>query len=194
MNYLERNQLLIAEIGQNLRLQRGKVIGVGTLSTFRSAGNYRSSLLDDDLYVGLKEIPSIRHALDFQVALDLALIRAVEQNLPYMLSEFPIFYGLIRDSKGEKIGVVTEDFSKGGRYEVEDMGAYEELPRELEKFLEMPITDYPLCTTSFLVNGQRRIGDFCIIYLYIHDEFEKFSPYDLKKEIDKYTLHIDYDL
>ena len=55
MDYLGRNRLLIAEIGQNLRLERGYEVGRGSGSRFTAVGHYRSKVLGDDVYVGLKE-------------------------------------------------------------------------------------------------------------------------------------------
>src|SRR3989344_6059634 len=43
----------------------------------------------------------------------------VAQNMPHLLPELPLFYGLVTDKDGIPIAIVTEDFSKDGKNRVD---------------------------------------------------------------------------
>lgn len=102
--------------------------------------------------------------------------------------EFPSFYGLLARSNEEPIGILTEDFSKGGRYSVYNMHSNENLPNEIETLVGKPIHPVDLATVCFMVNGQRRIGDLEEIrfVLFSTDWKERFSFDDIMKDLDKY--------
>ena len=201
MNYLERNQLVIAEMGQKLRLERGKLIAdhhgfmTDRTTTVTSLGHYPSELLRGEVYVGLKEYSNkSKRTLPVVVATDLAIIHGAEQYVPQLLPEFPIFYGLLARSNGEPLGVLTEDFSKGGKYKVKDMyDSDRNLPKELEALVGKRIDPYELATVCFTVNGQRRLGDFGAIHIALlaADWEEKYSFYDIMDSLAKYTLQSD---
>ncbi len=204
MSYLERNQQTLAEIGQNLRLRRGSVIGRSPNTTFTSIGNYKSTILEKDLYIGLKEN---RHKegdfLRGWVARELVLINMIEQRFPQLLPEFPVFHGILEHPTGETLGVLTEDFSYGGRYPVKGFPRSlfvdipdKDVPKELEEIAGKEIDNYDLATMCFLVNGQRRIGDFGEMYsgMITTELSERYPIDDLMATIVKYTLRIDYPL
>lgn len=183
MNYLERNHLVIAEVGQSLRLQRGVIVGSAEDTTFRYVGHYRSPSLDRELFVGLKEHKGYKAGRDLRqwITYELAFIRAVEHNFPYLLQEFPVFYGLLADQKGKPVGRITEDFSEGGRFKVFDIpNDPTRLPTELRALIG---DDYEeLATMCFSVNGQRRLGNFDSI---IRGVVEGKFPYsDLINELE----------
>ncbi len=204
MDYLGRNRLVIAEIGQNLRLERGYEVRRGSGSIFTAVGHYRSKVLGNDVYVGLKERKKFRgDVLRFPTARDLSLLRAIEQKLPHLLQEFPLFYGLLVDSTGEEVGVICEDFSQGGKYEVNEVTRSwripvrdDEIPKELERLKGRKIDNHDLATMCFLVDGRRRIGDFVEVFsgLSISEMEEIFPTSDLSKQLRKYTLRVKYNI
>src|SRR3989344_1882947 len=174
MNYLERNQAIINEL-RGVRLERGNVVGRSYSMIFTSAGHYQSSVLGNTLYVGLKEYndPEQRKSSTEDRALgELHCVRTVAEQLPHLEAELPVFYGTLLDSEGKPVGIVTEDFSQGGRYEVRSMVKdKEEFPNELRGIFP-DIDSYDLAKVGFSVNGQRRLGDFST--LWSPSFFEKF--------------------
>jgi len=202
MDYIERNRVVIAEIGRDLRLQKGELIRTGSHARFTPVGNYNSALLGTALHVGLKENPNRQgEHLKRCAARELALIRLVEQSAKHLLPEFPIFYGVLENAAGEPVGVLMEDFSQGGRYKVEDVTRSSikpildiEVPKELETIAGRKIDNYDLATMCFMVNGQRRIGDFDEMYSSMLPE-ELSHRYLISDLIDeKFTLRISYPL
>lgn len=219
MNYLERNQLLIAEIGQNLRLRRERVIAeinregyfTPIKTTVTSVGSYKSTVLDHDLFVCLKEYTDrTDELLVDRVLFELSLMRAIEQKAPYLLPECPLLYGLVSYRKGKPFGTITEDFSRDGIYPVEQVKflgrshGNNQVPIEnITKILReitgdsLLSTDEEIRNMCFYVNGKRRIGDFDGIFgrLLYSREIDKRLPIDdLLRDVDKYTLRIDYTL
>ena len=122
MDYLERNQRIFEELA-GVRLARGAVIGrasklLGGETKVTSLGQYYSSALGSDIYVGLKEYPQGQRDLEMQVTAELAIIRAAEQYSFLLMPELPIFHGLLLGRSGSPIGVLTEDFSRNCQYKV----------------------------------------------------------------------------
>lgn len=204
MNYLERNHLVIAEIGQNLRLERGYQIGRDPGTRFTSMGHYKSDILGSDTYVGLKESKKFRgYVSRFVAARDLALLRKVEREMPRLLQEFPSFYGLLIDATGKEVGIICEDFSQGGKHEVREvirswLVSVEdaEVPKELEQLKGRKMDNRDLARMCFLVDGKRRIGDFEEIFSGLSGtEWEERLQFnDLLKQIGKYTLRVRYKI
>lgn len=205
--YLERNQRILAEITEAFKtnkLQRGESVGKGTGFATYPIGGYDSSILGCKLHLCLKEYHKFRKEIKdiwiYSIARDLSLIRRVEAEVPHLLPEFPVFYGLLQ-SPGDTFGVITEDFSKGAQHQVRNVSRSwgmtikpEEVPRDLVKLVEKDIDDHDLATTCFLVNGQRRIGDFGeMFYDLMFPDFERVFPTeDLEKEFENYIVKLDY--
>jgi hypothetical protein len=201
MDYLQRNRALIREMRQHMRFQRGEVIGRGSHATFTAAGHYGSSLLGEVVYVGVKEIKLDGIALRLRTARELSILRKVEEKTPHLLPEFPIVYGLLADSPGRELAVFCEDFSQGGRYDIEPIlqswSQYisdEEVPKDLEKVKGSEIDNRDLATTCFMVNGKRRIGDFGEIRGIMRlQEADKVFPIDaIWKQMWRYTIRLTY--
>lgn len=197
MTYLERNQAIIDEL-RGVRLERGDIVGSSSSMSFTSAGHYRSSVLGNTLYVGLKEYTDpekCKSSTEARALLELHCICTVAEQLPHLEVELPVFYGILFDRAGKPLGIVTEDFSKGGKYEVQDMtyDRPELLPNELgEIFPDMDY--YELARVCFSVNGQRRLGDFSTSW---SNEFShKFLMDDVVDQLEegKHTLRLGYEL
>lgn len=110
MSYLERNKILVAEIGTNLSIQKGFTNTEAARTTFSSVGSYRSQELGLQVYVGIKETPT--QDIRDRLISELAIVHIIATNLPHLLPELPLFYGLLIDREGNPMGIVTEDFLK----------------------------------------------------------------------------------
>ncbi len=194
MDYLERNQLIVAEIGRNLRIQRTGHTAYSERTAFTPVGSYYSQVLREELFAGLKEgsLP------EWRVFHDLAFMRSLEGKFPHLVPELPIFYGLLRNREGAPLGVIMEDFSKGSKHKVHDV--YEDgknLPGELRDLVGTPnLSNVELAKVCFMVEGCRRLGDFDSIRsgLSVPELIERFPFADLEEQLERYTLQIDYDL
>ncbi len=199
MNYLKRNQLLIAEIGQNLRLERGQPVVDTGITKFTPLGNYQSEVLNGtDLYVGLKESTTTGTGFGVRMALarELSFIRAIADRYPHLSQELPSFYGAIKDGEGTHIGILVEDFSQSGKYRV-DEASETDIPKELRDMFDNPqVGDFEMSRACFSVNGQRKIGDFnTMVWWMPHNELDKRFPFhEMWGELEKHTLQIDYPL
>jgi hypothetical protein len=161
MNYLERNRALIGEIRQNLALRIGNVVGRSDTGTIvYSLGHYRSGILGRELHLVFKDKEGVRSVVNHVVAKDLALFRFIEERFPHLLLEFPVVYGMMLTAREEKFGILCEDFSEGGKYNIFQMTEGDDLPMELIDISEKRISKENLATACFSVNGRRRIGDF----------------------------------
>lgn len=169
MAYLERNAEIIAEINNNIRngipISKGVEVGRSEKGTvFTSAGSYKSDVLGAELFYGIKQYK--RGYLDAKMPRDLALIRSVVSQLPYLEPEFPVFMGILSSSQGDSLGVLLEDFSQGGKLSVTELHPdfdADKLPIELRNAIGDPNLDvYELAKVCFLVgdNMTRRLGDF----------------------------------
>ena len=204
---MDRNAEIFKEIRESgLKLKIGKLIGRsdgGT--TFNSLENYYSRILNKRLYIGLKTNESY---YDDNVVRDLALISKVEKEAPHLLSEFPIFHGVLRNDNRNFIGIICEDFSEGGKYLVEGMKKSwrepvkdSEVPKDMEKILGVSIDNHDLVTTCFMINGKRRIGDFGEFFMPVAFSYGRkvkmervFPSKQILKRLREFTLRINYEL
>lgn len=164
MNYLERNELIMAKVAQQLAMksfERGREVGTrGTTMKFTSIGSFHSSLLGRDLSVGLKERMD-KDTVDYRVESQLARIAVIAKHLPELEPALPIFHGLMLDSEGRATAIITEDFSQGGIYQVVNSGPLDPLPFKLAE-IDPSLKEHSwweLERMCFDVNGQLRIGD-----------------------------------
>ena len=162
--YRDTNRQILDEINRLNSLKPGIVVGRNQSgkTTVTSLGKFYSEVTGRDLDIGLKEYSRIRgDVLNIQVATELGLIDLVEEHLPHLIKEFPLFHGVFLDGNGRPMGVVTEDYSKNGTVPVKSVGWNREvLPYEIQRLVDRPKDLDDLATTCFLVDGKRRIGDF----------------------------------
>jgi|SRR3989344_1854397 len=195
MNYLERNKALIEEIRNCHELKIGKEIsrseadsGMGAI--VYSLGNYASRILNNELHLILKDKETIRPSLERFVSRDLGLFRVIESRFLHLLPEFPIVYGMVLDADGQNFGFLSEDFTEGGKYEIKP--EYMDAPFELANAFGHTIDETELATTSFCVNGKRRIGDFGEFYsgLSIRKWDEIIPARDISQNIQDFTVRL----
>lgn len=173
MNYLERNELILKEVVQHLQtreLLTDSQIKELVWREFLPIGSFYSNVLQSTLFAGLKGIMGI-HASQ-RAEEELAVIGIINHNLPQLASELPQFYGVLIDIRGHEVGLVMEDFSQGDKYLVPD---YEHVLKDMKgaKNRRLPYEVDDLfkgrCTVdldhlAFLVDGQRKLGDFDKIF------------------------------
>ena len=201
VDYLENNAKLLSEAGQNLQFARGKIIGDTGQTRFTAVGEHYSDIAGRILYFGLKEYYFHSNPLYYYQArsiADLAIIRKISKKFPYLAKELPFFYWLLQDSNGQNIGILTEDFSEGGRYEVDAVNFDNNLPQEIKELIP-DISNEEMRKICFEVNGQRRLGDFntMLTFLSLREREEVFPCIDILKDIDehdKYTSRLSYPL
>jgi hypothetical protein len=206
MNYLERNQQIIAELSQRARLSRGRVLGQSGNSRFTALGSYESDVTGGTVHIGLKQYENDFRILRDGASEDLSFLRTVSARFPDLVPELPLFTGLLAGMEGKLLGLLIEDFSRGGTSSVREMKdlSYtpEDLPMELEELIGPQRNLNELARACFLVtdkdgNVHRRIGDFNTIMLWmgLSKRFEVFPMGDLLEEdLDPHTLKIDYPL
>lgn len=189
MGYLERNQRLLTEVQANAQLSRVKVIADENSSAmFTALGRYRSSELGKLVHLGLKEFENQARYIEERMTGELVVIQAITEGLPNLLTQLPLLHGLLVDQKGEPIGIVTEDFSKGGRLAVEpERSDY----LDLKHFLDNPEgfeMDYT--RMAFRVGRQRRLGDFWVSSPNGDKYWDLLNQ--LQQDILRYTVRLNY--
>ena len=229
MSYLERNSQFVSEL-RNVRLQRGKRRGEGNFITFVSAGSFLSETAREEVFIGLKELKTngyipktdLNRRMHGEATVDrfvheLAIMTVVAQNMPHLLPELPLFYGLVTDENGIPIAIVTEDFSKDGKNRVNKTNLS---PRGLKGiFVEGTINEEFLQDAAFIVHEIeemkldftpdelppiesarrgpiRRLGDFYPIVIYSGraEHRARFPEEQIEAEIERHSLRIDYEL
>ncbi|MBR9705211.1 hypothetical protein GOV12_07395 [Candidatus Pacearchaeota archaeon] len=157
--YRQKNKQILEEISRLETLKRGVVVGRSEtpVTTVTSLGKFYSKTEDSELYIALKEYSEPEISLRIQIAFELGLIDLVGERLPRIVSEFPLFHGLFTDPDGKPIGVIAEDFSKNRSIPVKYCADW---PFEVRNVIGLPKDPEHLRSTSFLVDGIRRIGDF----------------------------------
>ncbi|KKS65219.1 MAG: hypothetical protein UV41_C0006G0038 [Candidatus Daviesbacteria bacterium GW2011_GWA2_42_7] len=196
MNYLERNELILQEVGEQFHthaFRRGREVGQSHAIRFTAIGSYPSSVLGHDIHVGLKE--SIQgEELETRSDLELARIAVIAKHQPFLASALPVFYGCLTEN-GERTAIVMEDFSQGEKYKVKqwpyrwanipsmselleaqkqgDMDYFSLLNSWLvfkEKLIHMDQglehEDYDLTSMCFTANNRLRLGDFDKLFFY----------------------------
>ena len=208
MAYLERNKLILDEI-RHLPLQRGQVVvdairmtglEVVTRTTVTSLGTYQSSVLQRDVHIALKEKLSYSGGLfyrNMELTDELSIIDVLSHSS--FQAELPLFYGHLRTSDGEHIGNITEDFTRQGKCEVRDIPYTSEmLPRGIRDLFGLQDYDMPdhdcLDHVAFLVNGERRLGDFDNLLDHVRkrrDKVKALPAYQrIQQHLSDYTLQI----
>ncbi len=213
MSYLERNSRMIAEVAAELPISKGEQRGSGGIATFHSAGSYNSAELETEIYVGLKQdYKNDPEQLRDRFIFELAVMSVIAQNLPHLLPDLPLFYGLVIGKNGEPTAIVTEDFSRDGENRVEPSRyvpvGIEELfePGTLDgdkiehiSFAVWPIeAERKFTPSGELIPVQRafRLGDFYpLLFWGKRDEHKtRFPEKQIEEQLDKYTVRINHDL
>lgn len=161
--YSVTNRRILDELRKLPFLRREGFVGSNTFGSTNvsSLGKFYSKTLQQEVHLALKEYDILTgNTLCLHVACELGLIDLVEKNFPGLVPEFPLFHGVLLDQKGFAIGVITEDYSKNNSLRVSDGLSDSMLPYEIQQLMGKPKSSSDLATTSFLVNGKRRIGDF----------------------------------
>lgn len=57
----------------------------------------------------------------FRLANELVIMEYLITHIPRLAVELPLFYGLLTDKNGDVKGILTEDFTKGGKNRIEDL-------------------------------------------------------------------------
>lgn len=205
MDYLPRNQEIIDEIGKNLTLERRVRVGSSRSVVTTAVGNYISQIAGNDVYICLKELTGESNwTAEERVVAELAIIRGIALHYPALIPKLPLFLGLLVGSDGNKIGIITDDFSKGGQHTVREAtdvyaNPQSEIPEILlvKQLINNPEADldYDLARMCFQVNGEVRLGDFAHLRLYLRPEdrlFGKFGIFDIERNLGKYMLHANY--
>lgn len=208
MNYLERNAQIIAEVGRSLRLTRGEIVGWSKRTKVTVLGSYRSELLENQLYIALKETRGVRTPKD-KVIEDLAFVSVVADQIPELKPELPLFLGLLRNKNGQDLGTLTEDFSEGKKYrlwEVQEFDLTNQglLPERLRQFVggKRSLMESEELATMFFKVGTvgnivaRRLGDFdkSRLHLSLDEREEKFPQKHIERDLGLYTITVDYDV
>jgi hypothetical protein len=218
MSYLERNSRLLSEIGANVTFKPGEQRGESRSLKFSSVGSYPSEELGTDVYVGVKEPKEkssifMAEQLRQRFIFELAVMSVIAENIPHLLPELPLFYGLLTDKDGEPMAIVTEDFSRNGQDHVSSHAAEPYGFREL--FVEDTLEDDFVCNIGFTVypkveeptwpegelppmgssinSGIRRLGDFYPLVPFhkraLHSQH--FPEAQIEEDLDKYSLKTD---
>jgi len=209
MGILELYQQIVDEIRQNAKLHKGRTIGKS--SSYRPTetivlGEYDSKIINGRVYIALKQGD---FDSQYRVIEELSIIRAIAKQYPELIPQLPLFLGLLVNGDGSEAGVITEDFSQGGKYPVID-GKYDQRImaadgkiKELLKVNEIFFPgsegiDVDVLQMCFSINGQIRFGDFDTLRFFVKKEEslqgERFCMSDLEKAIEKYTIRINYTI
>ncbi|KKS13963.1 hypothetical protein A2617_04910 [Candidatus Daviesbacteria bacterium RIFOXYD1_FULL_41_10] len=113
MNYLERNELILKEVGEQLEngiFRRGRVIGKSGSSKFTSIGTYNSPTIGANVHVGIKE--SLSHIdLDIRAEMEMTRIAVISKHSSFLTDFLPQFHGYLLGGNNKTM-IITEDFLK----------------------------------------------------------------------------------
>ncbi len=221
MPYLERNIKLIAEVDAGITLEKGEKRGNGNYANFFSVGRFNSTEMGTEVHVGLKEPQRVwarPELIRDRFIFELAVMSVVAKNMPHLLPELPLFYGLLIGKNGVPIAIVTEDFSQNGDNDVESSNY---VPPGFQRLFVDGSLDYDkLVNISFTVSPKntgwegapfdalppigalsiRRIVKFGDLYPLLTSPAKReahrtrFPEKEIEEQLDQHTLKIDHDL
>lgn len=163
MYYLERNRAIIREL-RKLWLPQAEqpttVSSTATKTVFTPLGSFNSPTLGREVFVGMKRYqrPSDTFLLQFRAPEELATITAIAEQLPGYRDLLPQFYAAVTNIRGEKVGLLMEDFSEGGKYEVYNSGYVPDGLTNL--FGRDALEEDFVVNMAFRVGKELRFGDF----------------------------------
>ena|SRR3989344_863078 len=199
MDYLDRNAEIFKEIRES-RLELTRFLSVSNkarTTNSTSLGCYRSELIGRGVCILLKEkLGDSEIIVNSRIESELPVICTIYEKIPELREELPLFYGLLRGKDEKLIGIITEDFSKAGIYPVREIeiGDKNNLPYWLNRLSKKRIDETELSRVGFMVDGQRRLGDFDTISIKKSNSSEKFSIDSILKRVNEFTLRINYEL
>lgn len=165
MYYLERNRAIIREL-RKLWLPQAEQPATGSSNTtrrtlFTPLSSFNSPTLGREVFVGMKRYQSPSSntfLLQFRAPEELATITAIAEHLPTYRDLLPQFYVALTNVRGEKVGLLMEDFSEGGKYEVYDSGY---VPEQLGSLFGRDVLEEDFVSNmAFSVGGKLKFGDF----------------------------------
>jgi hypothetical protein len=169
MSYLETSEQILEEIRGDSELVRKAFeilhdndqltpVGAGSKYWYFSVGSF-DSLIHGRLFMGIKISKNALPEEDYGLASVYSQI-LVDKFGDKIKGELPLFYGLLVNKKGSPIATISQDFSEGGKYRVEN-------DNELNPLLDKIFNDerHSLIKCGIWVNNQRKLVDFN----HIHD-------------------------
>ena len=196
-SYLERNARIISELkGRGFVLNLGNEVGSGLSRRFHSAGYLYSEVIGREIHVGVKRL---RDDIDDQYGevakinffQELTIIAAISKHFPDLVDQLPLFCGLLTHRNGETLGMITEDFSEGGKYEV-----YRRAPAAYKVkaiFADGSVNDDDIEKMGFRVNGERKLGDFWPMGN-TKENYRRFGKDLIEQRAADFTFRIGYSL
>lgn len=112
-------------------IKPGAKRGEGSLTIFNSTGSFKSTTLEQDVFVGIKRFKENYNndvLYKDRFVFELAVMSVVAENLPHLLPELPLFYGLMTDKERNPLGIITEDITRNGR---DRISPHAVIPRDL---------------------------------------------------------------
>lgn len=197
--YLEMNQRLLAELrASGFVARRTGDDSSGMSRVFYPAGLFVSESLSRDVYMGVKRIGNWVHddtgfVTQLMFLQELAVISAIAKNFPNLLEQLPCVYGLVVNKDGVPLGMITEDFSEGGKFDVSRRAPAVYKVKDI--FAPGTVDNDDIEKMGFNVNGGRRLGDFWPVGVISDGEnARRFGQDIIEQRIGDFTLKIDYDL
>lgn len=163
MYYLERNRAIVKEL-RKLWVSSGERVSTDSLEAtktlFIPMGSFHSPTLGKEMFVGMKRYPSPSMAflIQYRAPEEIATIAAIAEHLPDYRDLLPQFYAVLTNVRGEKIGLLMEDFSQGKRLEV-----YHSLyvPEDIRNLFGRDVLEEDYVENmSFKVEGELKFADF----------------------------------
>jgi hypothetical protein len=176
-DYLTQNKNLIEEVSSTVHPLKisEKQVGASDKMCFIPSGNFQSQS-KGLVYAGLKmhfcEGLTKQNIEEFYIAL--TNISLIHEKHPEISHQLPLFYGLLADSNNKPQAIITQDFSKGGKYLVEEHIEFPHanVPDGLVDLFTPSSDDMSqLERALFYVNGKRKIGD--LDHLFPKEKYEQ---------------------
>ncbi len=199
--YVERNLRIIDELNTKTKsgdmvLSRKGEVARSTNTRFTSVGSMQSVEIGGELHLGLKERNPKINMVEF--LRELLVVGAIADKIPDLSSEVPIFYAFLEGIDGNNLGVLTEDFTKGGTDLV--LEVHEETPQLAELIPDLSdviprVFKQDLVHAMFLVgnNRTRRLGDFNTILSGMSraEVRKQFPVEELYSRSDEFVVFVD---
>ncbi len=166
--YIERNRKILEEL-RGLELICGELIGQsdnqGEVNTrVLQAGEFHSNVMGRKYHIAVKRGELCQPTL---ISGEIAIVQLIWNHLPELRGELPAFFLYSQALQG----VVTEDFTEGGKNDIWQTRPHE-VPRGLAETLLRKPDDKELPTVGFMIQREdgalvRRLGDFNTVRFYL---------------------------
>ncbi|HVF68930.1 MAG TPA: hypothetical protein VNA13_00010 [Xanthomonadales bacterium] len=210
MGYLERNATIISEINAKtasgeviLRGPKAEVTARGNMAIFSPIGHVPSDVLGSDLHLGVKRYH--RRGSEFgndqyrdALVSDLARVSGIADKIPSLTREVPVVFGLIATRDGSVVGILVEDFSRGGSVNVTSVSEMSGrqlgvIPYELRELIP-GLDEEDLANAIFLVGDEqeRRLGDFnqLLYRMSNRQRREIFPNEEIRERVEEFTVFV----